>query len=344
MIEKVTIENFQSHKDTVLEFDPGVNVITGDTDTGKSAIIRALRFNIYNQPTGEEFRSTWGGDTKVVIDYDNARITRLKGKENLYILNNKELRSFKTNVPDEVKIAANMDDVNLQQQHDSIFLISDTEGEVAKHFNKIAKIDKVDEANKKINSEYHKVNHTIEINKADLEEKEAELATYQYLEEAEALLKVIEELEVESTKLKNKRKDLKKLLTQLEEVELELSSIPELKYEYRVNELLELHTENLNFEYQIDSIGLYIEQFLELEKRIDQQESLKYLEQKINNILKLHSESEETSKKQTKLSDLIKTISKLENKQETAKIDLAELEKKFEKHMTVCPLCNTKLK
>ena len=36
MIIKVEIENFQSHKNTVLEFVPGTNVVIGESDAGKS--------------------------------------------------------------------------------------------------------------------------------------------------------------------------------------------------------------------------------------------------------------------------------------------------------------------
>ena len=37
-IEKVILENFQSHKYTVLDFTKGLNSIVGPTDSGKTAI------------------------------------------------------------------------------------------------------------------------------------------------------------------------------------------------------------------------------------------------------------------------------------------------------------------
>ena len=39
MISSVHIKNFQKHKDLSLEFTPGINVITGKSDAGKSADI-----------------------------------------------------------------------------------------------------------------------------------------------------------------------------------------------------------------------------------------------------------------------------------------------------------------
>lgn len=43
-IERLEIKNFQSHADTTLDFDKHMNVIIGESDDGKSAIIRAFEF------------------------------------------------------------------------------------------------------------------------------------------------------------------------------------------------------------------------------------------------------------------------------------------------------------
>lgn len=43
MIKKLILKNFLAHGDTVLEFAPGLNVLTGPNNTGKSAVVEALR-------------------------------------------------------------------------------------------------------------------------------------------------------------------------------------------------------------------------------------------------------------------------------------------------------------
>jgi exonuclease SbcC len=57
MITQLNITNFQSHVKSVLKLSPGINVICGPSDSGKSAIIRGLRWVIENQPTGKG--GTW---------------------------------------------------------------------------------------------------------------------------------------------------------------------------------------------------------------------------------------------------------------------------------------------
>lgn len=85
---KLIIENFQSHEYTEINFVPGLNVFVGPSDSGKSSILRALRWVLFNQPRGIDFIRT--GATKcqvrLILD-DETEIIRLRGKSvNRYIL------------------------------------------------------------------------------------------------------------------------------------------------------------------------------------------------------------------------------------------------------------------
>lgn len=96
------IKNFQSHKDSHLDFHPGVDVIVGPSDSGKTAIIRALRWLVWNRPTGDAVRSWWGGDTEVSMSLPTSSISRIKGKENQYTLNGLVFKAIGTDVPEEI--------------------------------------------------------------------------------------------------------------------------------------------------------------------------------------------------------------------------------------------------
>jgi DNA repair ATPase RecN len=43
MIKRVIIKDYMAHKETELELDPGVTVITGPNNSGKSAVVEVLR-------------------------------------------------------------------------------------------------------------------------------------------------------------------------------------------------------------------------------------------------------------------------------------------------------------
>lgn len=92
-IQEVTIEGYQSHTNSTFCLSPGLTVITGPSDAGKTAIIRALRWFAFNEPTGEAFLHTIRNpdgsvkeavdQVKVSVTFDNGITitkTRRKGK------------------------------------------------------------------------------------------------------------------------------------------------------------------------------------------------------------------------------------------------------------------------
>lgn len=88
-IRKITIKNFQSHKDTEIHLDDYV-IIHGATNSGKSAIIRAIKWCLYNEspPEGAELTRFGEKDTEVAIYFNDGTVIVRKraGKLNEYIL------------------------------------------------------------------------------------------------------------------------------------------------------------------------------------------------------------------------------------------------------------------
>ena len=204
MIQKLHILNFQSHRDTALEFHPGVNVIVGASDSGKTAILRALRWLIWNRPNGEDFRSDWGGDTEVHLTVDDVEIRRVKAKENGYAIQQpdgrwKVLLAFGTKVPEDIQKALNIDDTNLQKQFDSPFLISSSPGEVAGYFNGIAHLERIDSSVSYVNGKILSLNSQHKADQVTLDDNREELKQYDYLSKFEIDLEELEHQQSEQT-------------------------------------------------------------------------------------------------------------------------------------------------
>ncbi len=88
-LKTVILENFQSHKYSIVEFNEGLNVIVGPSDTGKSAIIRGIKWALYNEPAGDYFIREGGErDCTVTLEFsDNTKVKRYRSKsKNVYIL------------------------------------------------------------------------------------------------------------------------------------------------------------------------------------------------------------------------------------------------------------------
>ena len=119
MINSIDIENFQSHKKTSLTLDPGVNIIVGPSDCGKTVVFRALNWLINNRPGGNEFESWGGGAPLVNIKVDDHAITRTRKKStNIYALDKEEFKAFGTSVPDPIQKVLNLTNINGKWTHE----------------------------------------------------------------------------------------------------------------------------------------------------------------------------------------------------------------------------------
>ncbi|MHA1289041.1 MAG: AAA family ATPase [Candidatus Thorarchaeota archaeon] len=283
MIESLKIKNFQSHKNSTLEFDPGVNVIIGSSDSGKTAIIRALRWLTWNRPAGDSIRSWWGGDTEVTLTLPTSTISRVKGKENLYKLDSLEFKAFGADVPKEIQKEINFNDLNLQQQLDRPFLLDDSPGEVAQHFNKVAQLDVIDSSMSNVKRWIREIEQDDKTKHKQLKELMEELKTYDYLDKMEEDVQAVEYLEKEKVSVFQQEAALKKIVEELQQIEEEISSCSGiLNLEEQVVSLLSLFAQRRlldDKQFELEKLVEEIEkvnqeyeetiQFLEIEKPLE---------------------------------------------------------------------------
>lgn len=198
MIQKIEIQNFQSHKHTILEFDKGVNVICGESDNGKSAVIRAIRWVVENYPQGvDKINSSWNDDFKepmvVIIFTDKGRIDRVRSKtRNGYNIwyNGKEpieLNAIGKGVPKEVTDFLNVSDVNFQFQMDPPYLLSKTPGQASEYLNEIVHLDSIDKIMSIADSDKRQLSSEQKTVENDIKKLEIDLKNYEWIDEADKL-------------------------------------------------------------------------------------------------------------------------------------------------------------
>lgn len=203
MIQKVQITNFQSHHSTNLEFSSGVNSIIGASDSGKSAVLRAINWVINNKPQGTSFitrgKKTNKASVSIFLD-SGVKIGRVRGvSENTYSIETKngvkEFAAFRGETPDEVHEILDFNELNFQYQMDAPFLLSDTGGEVARFFNKLISLESIDRGHANAEKKRREVMTnmtTYQKMKKDLTE---ELSKFELIPELEESIKTGEELE-----------------------------------------------------------------------------------------------------------------------------------------------------
>lgn len=162
-LERLTIENFQSHEFTQIDFSPEFNVIIGESDQGKSALIRALKWLIYNEPRGVDFIRVGASRTSVtVLLTDGIQITRERtpSRNRYYLLIPGQQESifegFGARVPREIQDALGMGKIkldedlermlNLGEQLEAPFLLAETGSVKAKAIGRLYGVHIVDAA------------------------------------------------------------------------------------------------------------------------------------------------------------------------------------------------------
>lgn len=200
MLKEVEISFYQSHKSTQLSFHPGMNVITGSSHKGKSAIIRSLLWVINNRPTGEDFKS-WCADeddiVNVSMEFDNGWVIkkREKGKNSYECQGiDGKLEALRTDVPEVVKELINITDYNIQTQFQPYFMLQSTPGERAKKINELVGLDIIDILFKKLDSKIDKTrNETVFISQ-EITKIKQEIEDLSYLDSVETKIADIDHL------------------------------------------------------------------------------------------------------------------------------------------------------
>jgi exonuclease SbcC len=234
MVASLSLSNFQSHRKTRLEFCEGVNAIVGPSDSGKTALLRALAWVATNKPSGDAYRSNWGGDTSVTLglmEGVTVERERTKADSGTYRLSTmaEPLRRLGQDVPEEVSRALNLGDLNVQRQLDAPFLLSESPAEVARVLNRVVRLDEIDRSMSDANGRILSAGRTLKAEEARAEELEAELEGFAGLGDAETRLAAVEVLEGNRVRLERDAKALRALAEKTSLAEGDLERLPDVR-------------------------------------------------------------------------------------------------------------------
>lgn len=220
----------QSHADSEFNFVQGSNLILGDNASGKSAMRRGLKWVMENKPTGTSFIHWDYPDDKpceVTIEYNSHVITRRRSRDskiNSYVLDGKTLTAFGAKVPDEVQAVFNMDDTNLEQQKAPYFLISESAPAIARRLNKLTNLESIDKAFTSVRGKKLESSRVLKDARTKLEDLDAGIESYQYLEAAGDLVTSVEEAIKQYSVLDKQYEDILNLAMSLEKAYTELKT------------------------------------------------------------------------------------------------------------------------
>lgn len=148
---KLTVKNFQIHKDNTVNIPEGeTTYLEGNSDTGKSAMMRAMRWVGENKPDGGSFvtfKQPRGTNAISRFECDGHVVERERGKSvNIYRLDGEEFKAFGRSVPEPIAKVLNLSPYTFQLQGEVPFLIGESPTEAAKKLSEACGLGVIDTA------------------------------------------------------------------------------------------------------------------------------------------------------------------------------------------------------
>lgn len=347
MIKELKIKNIQSHKNTNIELSTGLNVFIGETDGGKSAILRALRYLFYNKPDGDSLISNWSDSCSITcITEEGVEYERSRSKNtNKYRKDKQVFEAFKRDIPEEIQIGLNITEINLQQQFDSHFLLSETSGKIALHFNKIAGLDIIDKSRSQITTELKSVNKRVQFEKLEIKKYKNKLKQLPDLKKLKAGIEELENLENTKQNLISEINGIRLLVQKIKKVQHNKQIAgEEILPEKEINIILDLYTQQEKINNITSKLNNIVTTLRKNNKKKIQIKQTIQIEKRIDIILSMYIKQKELYGNWFVLQNLYKNIRTTKKELKTKGHLLKILEKDYNKNLPkICPLCEQKI-
>lgn len=333
-IKKIELHNFQSHEYTEIEFDRGLNVILGNSDVGKTAILRAIKWALYNEPKGDYFIRQGEKEVSVKVTFSNGVVVeRAKTpSKNSYFLvdssgNEMRFEGFGIDVPKEITDVTNMYKVpldnsnnktilNIAEQLDGPFLLNEQASLRASAIGRLIGVNYVDDALRNVVRDNKRTNQEIVELRKNKEDLKEQLDEFSYIRDYKEKYEKI-------TKIRNKIKNLQdrlelssKLKENLDKNKIELEETSNLVEKFKSLNKLEILIPNLeNFILKKNNFENYLNKVVKTDSEIDL----------INNNLNKLKSLDDLSLRVSKISENKNSLSIYENLYDKYKKNIREL-------------------
>ena len=253
-IESIRIQDFQNHQDTYIKLVPGLNLITGSSDSGKSAIIRALS-TAYIDVFRKQYVRDGQKNAKITLNFKNGDYyKRIKGDTNEleFQYADKELQKhsrFSKNFPQEaIDFLGHIPKTStgalpFASQEDKLFLINLSDEALPKEISRLLGIHDLEEAASNLGSDINKISGDIKRVNTEIENTKKKLEPYEELDEKiqklENLTEQIESYETSQKSLEDSQNFLNEFVALINKVKTCQKEIKE------INTIIEFFAESI---------------------------------------------------------------------------------------------------
>lgn len=226
MIKSLHLRGLQSHTDSTVEFTPGVNVILGETNAGKTAIVRALQWIFQNRPLGTGLTQKGAKECVAEVETDLGSASRVRRKGfNGYVVDGVEYKEIGSSVPEELTKVVDLRDVNLQEQLQPHFLITQPAGQISKYISELLGFNVTDKMISAVKSKSSSLKGERSSLLDEIELAESEIARYGEIDSVDLILSNIESLEKKKQSVSSSVSKLSSIILSMESMEAELGEL-----------------------------------------------------------------------------------------------------------------------
>lgn len=276
MIKSIRLKGLQSHADSSVEFAPGVNVILGETNAGKTALIRALQWIFQNRPLGTGLTQQGSKECIATVETDRGTASRVRKKGfNGYVVGESEFKEIGSSVPPELVSVLDVRDVNLQEQLQPHFLITQPAGQISKYVSELLGFNVTDKMVAAVKSKASSLKGERSRLSEEIDSAEREIALYSEIDRVDALLAEVDEMDKARKGLVDSSNRLKSMVDSLQALADDLVGFrarhaPLLSKIEGLSEILEdldrLYGEYSTHSVAIRGLGSGIDKIVEAEK------------------------------------------------------------------------------
>ena len=227
MFKKLKYKNFQAHSKYDIDLEL-VNTIVGPSDSGKSSLLRGLRWLCLNRPDGLDFLKHGEKFVGVKLVVDQSEVMRKKGKDsNEYHLDTLHqesggegddlkgstrerkqtdgtgdhpsnldrkgnFKAFGQEVPESIKNILNVSQVNFQTQFEAPFWIGLSAGQLSKELNGVVDLSLIDTILARVAADLRKAKLESEVSQERLQEVTLRKKSLEWVKEANQELQALE--------------------------------------------------------------------------------------------------------------------------------------------------------
>lgn len=270
-IKSIRLKNFQSHADQLLTFSPGMNLLVGESDNGKSAILRAIYWVFTGKPSGTsivrygedfcEVEIELGNGTKVQHKLVVKETDNTKSKSNTYKITYPDGTEEEGNTrllekvqevlgycPFQIEDGKNID-INFMRQGEGWFLIGDevSAPQRAKIVGAIMDTNCVDACMRDCDKDIQYSERQISLTTSEITSLTEQEAAYGDLEDKKKLVQDLKKSYTELQAMNDKIKKIQKLNEEISDSKQKIDDLSEIivliskfNYEAGIKELQDM--------------------------------------------------------------------------------------------------------